>query len=83
MRTAAAILPCFLTILVYRSIKSLLNDENNYLLHSLCYSLLEACLVEAMKIENIICAESEKVIKNIPVQEGKNVQASDVVCFLK
>ncbi|CCF78157.1 cytochrome c oxidase subunit 1 [Wolbachia endosymbiont of Onchocerca ochengi] len=34
MRTAGAILPCFLTILVCRSIKSLLNDKNSYLLHS-------------------------------------------------
>ncbi|QKX02616.1 ATP-binding protein [Wolbachia endosymbiont of Dirofilaria (Dirofilaria) immitis] len=40
-------------------------------------------VVEAMKMENIICAESEMVIKNIPVQEGKNVQVGDVVCFLK
>ncbi|MGL9717104.1 MAG: acetyl-CoA carboxylase biotin carboxylase subunit [Wolbachia sp.] len=40
-------------------------------------------VVEAMKMENIICAESEMVIKNIPVQEGKNIQAGDVVCFLK
>nr|WP_246214383.1 cbb3-type cytochrome c oxidase subunit I [Wolbachia endosymbiont of Dirofilaria (Dirofilaria) immitis] len=34
MRIAGAILSCFLTILVYRSIKNLLSDENNYLLHS-------------------------------------------------
>ncbi|MDF0607774.1 acetyl-CoA carboxylase biotin carboxyl carrier protein subunit, partial [Wolbachia endosymbiont of Onchocerca gibsoni] len=40
-------------------------------------------VVEAMKMENIICAESEMVIKNIPVQEGKNVKVGDVVCFLK
>ncbi|WP_341811111.1 acetyl-CoA carboxylase biotin carboxylase subunit [Wolbachia endosymbiont (group A) of Oxytorus armatus] len=40
-------------------------------------------VVEAMKMENIICAEVAMVIKNIPVQEGKNVQIGDVVCFLK
>lgn len=40
-------------------------------------------VVEAMKMENIICAEAAMVIKNIPVQEGKNVQIGDVVCFLK
>ncbi|MDM8335187.1 acetyl-CoA carboxylase biotin carboxylase subunit [Wolbachia pipientis] len=39
-------------------------------------------VVEAMKMENIICAESEMVIKNIPVQEGKNVQIGDVVLAL-
>ncbi|MDR3131690.1 MAG: ATP-grasp domain-containing protein [Rickettsiales bacterium] len=39
-------------------------------------------VVEAMKMENIICAESEMVIKNIPVQEGKNIQAGDVVLAL-
>ncbi|MDE5062158.1 acetyl-CoA carboxylase biotin carboxylase subunit [Wolbachia endosymbiont of Drosophila tsacasi] len=40
-------------------------------------------VVEAMKMENIICAEAAMVIKNILVQEGKNVQTGDVVCFLK
>ncbi|MFP3015630.1 MAG: acetyl-CoA carboxylase biotin carboxylase subunit [Wolbachia sp.] len=40
-------------------------------------------VVEAMKMENIICAEAAMVIKNILVQEGKNVQIGDVVCFLK
>lgn len=40
-------------------------------------------VVEAMKMENIICAEAAMMIKNIPVQEGKNVQIGDVVCFLK
>ncbi|KLT21768.1 propionyl-CoA carboxylase, alpha subunit [Wolbachia endosymbiont of Armadillidium vulgare str. wVulC] len=39
-------------------------------------------VVEAMKMENIICAESEMVIKNIPVKEGKNVQAGDLVLDL-
>jgi propionyl-CoA carboxylase alpha chain len=39
-------------------------------------------VVEAMKMENIICAESEMVIKNIPVQEGENVQIGDVVLAL-
>ncbi|WP_353281351.1 biotin carboxylase N-terminal domain-containing protein [Wolbachia endosymbiont (group B) of Horisme vitalbata] len=39
-------------------------------------------VVEAMKMENIICAESEMVIKNIPVTEGKNVQAGDLVLDL-
>lgn len=39
-------------------------------------------VVEAMKMENIICAESEMVIKNIPVQEGKNVQIGDVILGL-
>lgn len=39
-------------------------------------------VVEAMKMENIICAESEIVIKNIPVQEGENVQIGDVVLAL-
>ncbi|MGL9758481.1 MAG: acetyl-CoA carboxylase biotin carboxylase subunit [Wolbachia sp.] len=40
-------------------------------------------VVEAMKMENIICAEAAMVIKNILVQEGKNVQIGDVVCLLK
>ncbi|WP_246214302.1 ATP-binding protein [Wolbachia endosymbiont of Cruorifilaria tuberocauda] len=40
-------------------------------------------IVEAMKMENIICAESEMVIKHIPVQEGNNIQVGDVICFLK
>ncbi|QKX01220.1 ATP-grasp domain-containing protein [Wolbachia endosymbiont of Dipetalonema caudispina] len=40
-------------------------------------------VVESMKMENIICAESEMVIKNIPIQEGRNVRVGDVVCFLK
>ncbi|MGX9891795.1 ATP-binding protein [Wolbachia endosymbiont of Protocalliphora sialia] len=39
-------------------------------------------VVEAMKMENIICAESEMVIKNISVKEGKNVQAGDLVLDL-
>lgn len=39
-------------------------------------------VVEAMKMENIICAEAVMVIKNIPVQEGKNVQIGDVVLAL-
>ncbi|RDD35208.1 Acetyl-/propionyl-coenzyme A carboxylase alpha chain [Wolbachia endosymbiont of Cylisticus convexus] len=39
-------------------------------------------VVEAMKMENIICAESEMVIKNTPVKEGKNVQAGDLVLDL-
>ncbi|WP_341808866.1 acetyl-CoA carboxylase biotin carboxylase subunit [Wolbachia endosymbiont (group E) of Neria commutata] len=39
-------------------------------------------VVEAMKMENIICAEAKMVIKNIPVQEGKNVQVGDVVLDL-
>ncbi|WP_410543098.1 acetyl-CoA carboxylase biotin carboxylase subunit [Wolbachia endosymbiont of Tetranychus urticae] len=39
-------------------------------------------VVEAMKMENIICAESEMVIKNIPVTEGKNVQTGDLVLDL-
>ncbi|AGJ98748.1 Propionyl-CoA carboxylase, alpha subunit [Wolbachia endosymbiont of Drosophila simulans wNo] len=39
-------------------------------------------VVEAMKMENIICAESEMVIKNIPVTEGKNVQVGDLVLDL-
>ncbi|WP_425386448.1 acetyl-CoA carboxylase biotin carboxylase subunit [Wolbachia endosymbiont (group A) of Barypeithes pellucidus] len=39
-------------------------------------------VVEAMKMENIICAEAAMVIKNIPVQEGKNVQIGDVVLAL-
>ncbi|OWZ24907.1 ATP-binding protein [Wolbachia endosymbiont of Wuchereria bancrofti] len=39
-------------------------------------------VVEAMKMENIICAEAEMVIKNILVQEGKNVQIGDVVLVL-
>ncbi|WP_264336233.1 MULTISPECIES: ATP-binding protein [unclassified Wolbachia] len=39
-------------------------------------------VIEAMKMENIICAESEMVIKNIPVKEGKNVQAGDLVLDL-
>ncbi|KLT22961.1 Cytochrome C and Quinol oxidase polypeptide I family protein [Wolbachia endosymbiont of Armadillidium vulgare str. wVulC] len=34
MRIAGAVLPCFLIILVYRNIKTLLNDKGNYLLHS-------------------------------------------------
>lgn len=34
MRIAGAVLPCFLMILVYHNIKTLLNDKNNYLLHS-------------------------------------------------
>ncbi len=34
MRIAGAVLPCFLTILVYCNIKTLLNDKGNYLLHS-------------------------------------------------
>jgi len=36
-------------------------------------------VVEAMKMENIICSETKAVIKKILVQEGKNVQAGDVV----
>ncbi|WP_168464399.1 acetyl-CoA carboxylase biotin carboxylase subunit [Wolbachia endosymbiont of Ctenocephalides felis wCfeT] len=36
-------------------------------------------IVEAMKMENIICAEAAMIIKNINIQEGKNVQAGDVV----
>ncbi|MGL9732714.1 MAG: biotin carboxylase N-terminal domain-containing protein [Wolbachia sp.] len=39
-------------------------------------------VIEAMKMENIICAESEMVIKNILIQEGKNIQAGDVVLAL-
>ncbi|WP_264719892.1 acetyl-CoA carboxylase biotin carboxylase subunit [Wolbachia endosymbiont (group B) of Eucosma cana] len=39
-------------------------------------------VVEAMKMENIICAESEMVIKNIPVKEGKNIHAGDLVLDL-
>uniref|UniRef100_A0A1A9VJV9 propionyl-CoA carboxylase n=1 Tax=Glossina austeni TaxID=7395 RepID=A0A1A9VJV9_GLOAU len=39
-------------------------------------------VVEAMKMENIICAEAAMVIKNILVQEGKNVQIGDVVLAL-
>ncbi|WP_341816862.1 acetyl-CoA carboxylase biotin carboxylase subunit [Wolbachia endosymbiont (group A) of Agelastica alni] len=39
-------------------------------------------VVEAMKMENIICAEAAMVIKNIPVQEGKNVQIGDIVLAL-
>ncbi|MFV0949293.1 ATP-binding protein [Wolbachia endosymbiont of Nasonia giraulti] len=39
-------------------------------------------VVEAMKMENIICAESEMVIKNIPVKEGKNIHAGDLVLGL-
>ncbi|WCR57860.1 acetyl-CoA carboxylase biotin carboxylase subunit [Wolbachia endosymbiont of Ctenocephalides felis wCfeJ] len=39
-------------------------------------------IVEAMKMENIICAEAAMVIKNIAVQEGKNIQAGDVVLGL-
>lgn len=39
-------------------------------------------VVEAMKMENIICAEAEMVIKNVLVQEGKNVQIGDVVLVL-
>ncbi|WP_395463211.1 cbb3-type cytochrome c oxidase subunit I [Wolbachia endosymbiont of Cantharis cryptica] len=34
MRIAGAVLPCFLIILVYRNIKTLLNEKGNYLLHS-------------------------------------------------
>lgn len=34
MRIAGAILPCFLIILVYCNIKTLLSDKGNYLLHS-------------------------------------------------
>ncbi|MGL9718176.1 MAG: cbb3-type cytochrome c oxidase subunit I [Wolbachia sp.] len=34
MRIAGAVLPCFLTVLVYRNIKTLLSDKGNYLLHS-------------------------------------------------
>lgn len=34
MRIAGAVLPCFLTILVYCNTKTLLNDKGNYLLHS-------------------------------------------------
>ncbi|WCR54212.1 MAG: Acetyl-/propionyl-coenzyme A carboxylase alpha chain [Wolbachia endosymbiont of Ctenocephalides orientis wCori] len=40
-------------------------------------------VVEAMKMENIICAESAMVIKSIPIQEGKNVQVGDVVLGLE
>ncbi|MDX5495679.1 MAG: biotin/lipoyl-binding protein, partial [Wolbachia endosymbiont of Nomada marshamella] len=39
-------------------------------------------VVEAMKMENIICSEAAMVIKNILVQEGKNVQIGDVVLAL-
>ncbi|MGL9726291.1 MAG: biotin carboxylase N-terminal domain-containing protein, partial [Wolbachia sp.] len=39
-------------------------------------------VVEAMKMENIICAKSEMVIKNIPVKEGQNVQAGELVLDL-
>lgn len=34
MRIAGAVLPCFLTMLVYRNIKTLLSNKGNYLLHS-------------------------------------------------
>jgi len=34
MRVAGAVLPCFLIMLVYCNIKTLLNDKSNYLLHS-------------------------------------------------
>ncbi|MGL9758134.1 MAG: cbb3-type cytochrome c oxidase subunit I [Wolbachia sp.] len=34
MRIAGAVLPCFLIILVYRNIKTLLSNKGNYLLHS-------------------------------------------------
>ena len=40
-------------------------------------------VVEAMKMENIICAESAMVIKNISTREGKNVQVGDVVLDLE
>ncbi|QOD38564.1 acetyl-CoA carboxylase biotin carboxylase subunit [Candidatus Wolbachia massiliensis] len=39
-------------------------------------------VVEAMKMENIICAEMTMVIKNISVQEGKNIQIGDVILGL-
>jgi propionyl-CoA carboxylase alpha chain len=39
-------------------------------------------VVEAMKMENIIGAETTMVIKNIPIQEGKSVQAGDVILEL-
>ncbi|MDM8335155.1 cbb3-type cytochrome c oxidase subunit I [Wolbachia pipientis] len=34
MRIAGAVLPCFLIKLIYRNIKTLINDKSNYLLHS-------------------------------------------------
>ncbi|MCM1000803.1 MAG: cbb3-type cytochrome c oxidase subunit I [Wolbachia endosymbiont of Melophagus ovinus] len=34
MRIAGAVLPCFLMMLVYRNIKTLLDEKGNYLLHS-------------------------------------------------
>ncbi|WCR57886.1 MAG: hypothetical protein PG980_000358 [Wolbachia endosymbiont of Ctenocephalides felis wCfeJ] len=34
MRIAGAVLPCFLIMLVYRNIKTLLDEKGNYLLHS-------------------------------------------------
>ncbi|MDD9332061.1 MAG: biotin carboxylase N-terminal domain-containing protein [Wolbachia sp.] len=39
-------------------------------------------IVEAMKMENIICAETTMIIKGIPIQEGKNVQVGDVILNL-
>ena len=39
-------------------------------------------IIEAMKMENIICSETKATIKNIYVREGKNVQAEDVILSL-
>jgi propionyl-CoA carboxylase alpha chain len=36
-------------------------------------------VVEAMKMENIICSEIEAVIKNILVHEGESIQAGDII----
>ncbi|MDG7056523.1 MAG: ATP-grasp domain-containing protein [Wolbachia endosymbiont of Meromenopon meropis] len=39
-------------------------------------------VIESMKMENIICAESEMKIKNISIQEGENVRIGDIILIL-
>ncbi|MDN5247526.1 MAG: biotin carboxylase N-terminal domain-containing protein [Wolbachia endosymbiont of Tyrophagus putrescentiae] len=36
-------------------------------------------VIEAMKMENIICSEIKAVVKNVLIQEGKSVQVGDII----
>lgn len=38
--------------------------------------------IEAMKMENIVCSETQATVKNILIQEGKSVQLGDLILDL-
>ncbi|WP_458694610.1 cbb3-type cytochrome c oxidase subunit I [Wolbachia endosymbiont of Cruorifilaria tuberocauda] len=50
MRIVGVIIPCFLTMLVFLSIKSLLNDKDNYLLYSFVL-FIYGCVLGVLTIE--------------------------------